>query len=57
MLRENVPINSVVDGWSRTNYPADWESYREKWFAIYGYREVVLSIGFGSLLIGATFRS
>jgi len=53
MLRENVPINGVVDGWSVTAYPADWETYRAKWFAIFAYREVVQLVGFVGLLIGA----
>jgi hypothetical protein len=53
MTREAIPINSVVDRWSTTDFPANWESYREKWFAIFKYREIVLLIGFSSLLIGA----
>lgn len=53
MLRENVPINTVIDQWTATSYPADWESYRDKWFAIFRYRQVVLLIGFLSLLVGA----
>jgi hypothetical protein len=57
MMRENLPINSVIDGWSTTSYPSDWETHRDQWFAIFGYRQVVLSIGFASLLVGAAFRS
>ena len=53
MLGENVPINGVIDQWTPTSYPADWESYRAKWFAIFRYRQVVLLVGFFSLLIGA----
>jgi hypothetical protein len=56
MLRENVPINGVIDQWSTTNYPEDWEHYRTKWFAIFAYRQVVLLVGFFSLLVGAVFH-
>lgn len=57
MLRENLPINGVIDQWSPTNYPEDWETYRMKWFSIFGYRQVLLLVGFFSLLIGAVFQT
>lgn len=53
MLRENVPINGVIDQWTTTSYPGDWEIYRDKWFAVFRYRQVVLLVGFLSLLSGA----
>ena len=28
MMRENVPINGVIDQWSTTSYPEDWQDYR-----------------------------
>lgn len=56
MLRENVPINGVMDQWSTSNYPEDWQDYRAKWFATFAYRQVALLAGFLSLLIGAVFR-
>jgi hypothetical protein len=57
MLRENVPINGVIDQWSTTHYPEDWERYRTRWFEIFAYREVALFVGFFSLLVGAVFRA
>ena len=54
--RLNLPINNTVDRWSPDDYPADWASYREKWFEILAYREAVLLAGFSSLLVGAVFR-
>jgi len=57
MMRENLPINGVIDRWSTTSYPEDWEAYRNKWFAIFGYRQVVLLVGFISLLVGAVFQT
>lgn len=56
MLRENVPINRVMDRWTTTAPPADWEHYRSRWFAVFAYRQVVLLIGFVSLLVGAVFQ-
>ncbi len=56
MLRENVPINGVIDRWSTTEYPDDWETYRNKWFAIFSYRQVILLLGFASLLFAAAFQ-
>lgn len=56
MMRENVPINGVIDRWSPTDHPGDWDVYRSKWFAIFAYRQVILLVGFISLLIGAVFQ-
>lgn len=56
MLRENVPINGVVDAWSPADPPADWVEYREKWFAIFATRQAVLLFGFASLVAGAALR-
>jgi hypothetical protein len=56
MVRGNLPINGVMDRWSTTNYPEDWEHYRSKWFATFAYRQVVLLVGFFSLLVGAVFQ-
>jgi hypothetical protein len=56
MMRENAPINGVMDQWSTTNPPGDWESYRAKWFAVFVYRQVLLLVGFFALLVGAVFQ-
>jgi len=55
MIRKNVPINGVMDAWSTTDYPGDWERYRAMWFEIFGYRQAALVLGFASLLIGAIY--
>jgi hypothetical protein len=57
MMRENVPINGVIDQWSTTNYPKDWESYRTKWFEIFAYRQIALLVGFFALLVGAVSQA
>jgi hypothetical protein len=56
MMRENLPINRVVDRWSATAHPPDWAAYRTRWFTIFGYRQTALLLGFASLLVGAVFR-
>ncbi len=56
MTRESLPLNSVMDGWSPTDYPPDWQSYREEWLIMFGYRQVILLIGFASLLVGAVLH-
>jgi hypothetical protein len=55
MVRENVPINQVMDGWSLSDYPADWHTYRDRWLGLLAYRQVFLTLAFGSLLVGAVF--
>jgi hypothetical protein len=56
MVRENVPINGIIDTWTTISYPADWQDYRAKWFATFAYRQVAQLAGFVSLLVGAVFR-
>lgn len=57
MMRENVPINGVIDRWSAADVPDDWETYRSRWLAIFAYRQVALVLGFVSLLVGAVFQT
>jgi len=54
-LKGNLPINDVINTWSADTIPANWTSFREKWFAIFQYRQVASITGFLSLLIGAVF--
>jgi hypothetical protein len=56
MMRENVPINGVIDRWSPTDPPGDWGVYRDEWFAIFRIRQILLLVGFISLLLGAVFQ-
>jgi hypothetical protein len=57
MLRANVPINAVVDRWSPTEYPDDWERFRAQWFETFAYRQIVLLAGFVALLVGAVLQA
>lgn len=55
MMRENVPINRVMDGWSPSDCPPDWHTYRDRWLGLFAYRQALLVVAFGSLLLGAVF--
>lgn len=54
-LKGNLPINDVINTWSADNVPANWTSFRDKWFTIFQYRQIASITGFISLLIGAVF--
>ena len=55
LLSGSIPINKVIGSWSATQYPADWASYRSKWFSHFGKRQVADFIAFLSLLAAAVF--
>ena len=54
-LKGNLPINDVINTWSADNVPENWVAFRNKWFAIFQYRQIASITGFISLLIGAVF--
>lgn len=54
-VKGNMPINKIINAWSKDNYPADWILYRNKWLSVFGKRQVAVIIGFLSLLLGAVF--
>jgi len=54
-LKGNLPINDVINTWSADNVPANWTSFRDRWFTIFQYRQIASITGFISLLIGAVF--
>lgn len=54
-VKGNMPINKIINTWSKDNYPADWKLYRKKWLSVFGKRQVAVIIGFLSLLLGAVF--
>ncbi len=54
-IKGNVPINKLINTWSADNYPANWQTYRNKWLHVYSKRQVANIIGFTSLLLGAIF--
>jgi hypothetical protein len=57
MLAVNVPINTAIESWTPTNYPADWQVHRARWAAALAWRQLATISGFASLLVGAVFRS
>lgn len=56
-VKGSLPINDVINTWSAENYPANWADYRDKWFTVFQYRQMVNITGFLSLLVGAIFGS
>lgn len=54
-IKGNVPINKLINTWSADNYPANWQTYRNRWLQVYSKRQVANIIGFTSLLLGAIF--
>jgi hypothetical protein len=57
MTRKSIPVNGLMDAWSTTSYPTDWERYRTMWFDAFAWRQSALLFGFANLLIGAVFSS
>jgi hypothetical protein len=51
----DMPINKIIQTWTPENYPANWETYRKKWFRYYHRRQIAGLTGFVSLLLGAVF--
>jgi hypothetical protein len=54
-LKGNIPINKTINSWSTSQYPANWQQVRSKWFSIYHIRQAVNIAGFISLLAGLVF--
>lgn len=54
-LKGNLPINDIINSWSPEHVPADWTTFRDKWFTIFQYRQIASISGFISLVIGAVF--
>jgi hypothetical protein len=54
-LKGNMPINNLINTWTKDNYPSDWKSYRSKWLSIFNKRQIVTITGFLCLLIGVIF--
>jgi len=52
-LKGNLPINDVINTWSADAIPADWASFRDKWFTVFQYRQIASITGLVSLIIGA----
>lgn len=55
MLKDNLPINAIINTWTVEDYPSNWAEYREKWFSVFRLRQIANLVGFVSLLIGTVF--
>lgn len=51
-LRGTVPLNNVINTWTVSDHPSNWQEYRAKWFRYYQGRQVANITGFISLLAG-----
>jgi uncharacterized membrane protein len=56
-VKGNLPINDIINQWTPGSYPANWAEYRQQWFDIFQYRQLINILGFISLLAGVIFRS
>ena len=54
-VKGNLPINDIINTWPADAVPANWASFRDKWFAIFQYRQIASITGLVSLVIGAVF--
>jgi TRAP-type uncharacterized transport system fused permease subunit len=50
MVRRSAPINARIKTWAPERPPADWESHRDAWLRIFHRRQLVVALGFLSLL-------
>jgi hypothetical protein len=54
-VKGNLPINAVINNWSKDRYPSNWFEYRDRWLKFFRYRKVAVVTGFVSLVIGIFF--
>jgi hypothetical protein len=54
-LHGNRPINKIINSWSSSQYPDNWEQVRSRWFSIFHSRQAVNIVGFISLVAGSVF--
>jgi hypothetical protein len=54
-IKGNIPLNKEINSWTFSNYPANWDEYRSKWFRIYNTRQSINIIGFTTLVAGFVF--
>lgn len=55
MLKGNMPVNNLINTWTKENYPDNWTFYRDKWLHVFGLRQIANIAGFLALLIGIVF--
>ena len=54
-LKGNIPVNNIINRWTADHYPADWATYRAKWFQAFYKRQILNIAGFASVLVDAIF--
>lgn len=51
-LRTNIPINRLIETWTRTSYPDDWATHRATWTRAFTVRQALLTFAYATLLVG-----
>lgn len=54
-LKGNMPINNIVNTWTKTQYPVNWADYRSRWLKVFAWRQLANISGFVCLLDAAVF--
>ncbi|MCG2616871.1 hypothetical protein LZZ85_21420 [Terrimonas sp. NA20] len=54
-IKGNQPLNKIINTWTTSEYPMDWEYYRNRWFVFYNTRQAVNLTGFVVLVAGVIF--
>lgn len=54
-MKGNIPLNKIINNWTVSSYPQDWQQVRNRWFSLYHIRQGVNIAGFVSLLAGLIF--
>ena len=54
-IRGNIPVNTVINSWTKESYPDDWATYRILWFRYFRLRQIANISGFVVLLVGVLF--
>lgn len=55
MMKGNMPINQLINSWTKDQYPADWQVYRDHWLHIFSLRQIANLTGFLFLIAGIVF--
>lgn len=54
-VKGNIPLNNIINSWTASSYPENWNQYRNKWFTFYNIRQAVNLTGFIILVAGMIF--
>lgn len=55
-IKGNIPLNQQMQGWSTTNYPANWSVVRDQWMNYMHWRQACSITGLLCVLTGVFVR-